>query len=108
VVARLPGVQDVALFGRGLACGRERGGDDPPAVEAAFARAGADSDRSGSMAVTPTLEDVFVSLIEAHDRTHKPPGGTMNLAGSGPWPARRRCTSAATRAASVSRSASRW
>jgi ABC-2 type transport system ATP-binding protein len=48
---KLPGVKEVALFGRGIHAVAGRGAVD------------------GGV---PSLEDVFVSLIEAHDRAERP------------------------------------
>ena len=65
-IERLPEVKEVALFGKGLhavaadALAAER------AIRAALAAGGFRLDRLER--ITPTLEDVFVSLIEARDR----------------------------------------
>jgi ABC-2 type transport system ATP-binding protein len=74
VVARVPGVQDVALFGQGLHAVVSEAETTRPAVEAALRADGFRPQRV--TAVQPSLEDVFVSLIEAHNRTHGPTGGT--------------------------------
>ena len=63
---RLPAVKEVALFGRGLHVVTA----DPAAADAAI-RAVLSREHLGLRRlerITPTLEDVFVSLIEARDR----------------------------------------
>jgi ABC-2 type transport system ATP-binding protein len=66
VIERLPSVREVALFGRGLHAVTP----DPDGASAAIraALAGAQLSAGRVERITPTLEDVFVSLIEAHDR----------------------------------------
>ncbi|MBI2516269.1 MAG: ABC transporter ATP-binding protein [Opitutae bacterium] len=63
---RLPAVKEVALFGKGL----HAVAADPAAAEAAIRTAlAAGGFRLGRLErIVPTLEDVFVSLIEARDR----------------------------------------
>jgi ABC-2 type transport system ATP-binding protein len=72
LLERLPDVKEAALFGKGLhAVAREA--DAAPAIRAiraAFAGAGFGASRVES--ITPTLEDVFVSLIEERDRADAP------------------------------------
>jgi len=71
VLERLPGVKEVALFGKGLhavaadadAAGRE--------IRDALAAGGFRLDRMER--ITPTLEDVFVSLIEARENANGSP-----------------------------------
>ena len=65
LVERLPAVKEVALFGRGL----HAVAADPIAAEAAIrgALAGAGHRLARLERIVPTLEDVFVSLIEARD-----------------------------------------
>lgn len=65
LVERLPAVKEVALFGRGL----HAVAADPIAAEAAIrdALAGAGHRLVRLERIVPTLEDVFVSLIEARD-----------------------------------------
>jgi ABC-2 type transport system ATP-binding protein len=67
---RLPGVKEVALFGNGL----HLVADDGAAVADRVTRHLQQSGRSGVRieAITPSLEDVFVSLIEARDRAEQP------------------------------------
>jgi ABC-2 type transport system ATP-binding protein len=65
-IEKLPGVREAAMFGRGLHVVAEDG-------EAVAARIRALLDERGFAAahvekIVPSLEDVFVSLIEAHDR----------------------------------------
>jgi len=66
VIERLPEVKEVALFGRGLHAVAADAAAATPAIRAALASAGFGLDRIEP--ITPTLEDVFVSLIETHDR----------------------------------------
>ena len=74
-VARVQGVLDVSLFGPGLHAVVENPAAGGPAVEAALAAGGFGPRRVAQ--VTPTLEDVFISLIETHDRKHEQrPGGS--------------------------------
>jgi ABC-2 type transport system ATP-binding protein len=72
LLERLPDVKEAALFGKGLhAVAREA--DAAPAIRtirAALAGAGFRASRVES--ITPTLEDVFVSLIEERDRADAP------------------------------------
>ena len=72
IVERLPEVKEAALFGHGLhavARGTEPG-PAAAAIRAALAAAGFRVARVER--ITPTLEDVFVSLIEARDRANAP------------------------------------
>jgi len=66
VLERLPAVQEVALFGKGLHAVAADAEAAMTAIRAALAGAGHALARLER--VTPTLEDVFVSLIEARDR----------------------------------------
>jgi ABC-2 type transport system ATP-binding protein len=63
---RLPEVKEVALFGKGLHAITLDPAAAEPAIRAALAASGFRLDRLER--ITPTLEDVFVSLIEARDR----------------------------------------
>ncbi|TLM67168.1 MAG: ABC transporter ATP-binding protein [Deltaproteobacteria bacterium] len=70
IVEALPGVHHAALFGRGLHVVAADAGTAIPVLAAALARAGL---RSGPPErIVPSLEDVFVSLIEARDRQTAP------------------------------------
>jgi ABC-2 type transport system ATP-binding protein len=65
LIERLPAVKEVALFGKGLHAVAADAAAAEQAIRAAL------GDRFGAIRVeriTPTLEDVFVSLIEARDR----------------------------------------
>ena len=71
VIERLPEVKEVALFGKGL---HAVASDAPAAERAIRAALAAQAFRLDRIErVTPTLEDVFVSLIEARDRAEVPP-----------------------------------
>jgi ABC-2 type transport system ATP-binding protein len=72
LLERLPDVKEAALFGKGLhAVAREA--DAAPAIRAIRAAlAGAGFQASRVESITPTLEDVFVSLIEERDRADAP------------------------------------
>jgi ABC-2 type transport system ATP-binding protein len=67
---RLPAVKEVALFGNALHLVARDGPEAAKQVAARLAELG----RAGARieAITPSLEDVFVSLIEAHDRAQSP------------------------------------
>jgi ABC-2 type transport system ATP-binding protein len=72
LLEQLPEIKEAALFGKGLHA-VARGADAAPAVRAiraALAGAGFRAPRIES--ITPTLEDVFVSLIEARDHADAP------------------------------------
>ncbi len=68
-LARLPEVREIALFGAGLHAVVE----DPSAAGTAIEKAlkGLDAKVLNIEQITPTLEDVFVSLIEEVDRNGK-------------------------------------
>jgi ABC-2 type transport system ATP-binding protein len=72
LLEHLPEIKEAALFGKGLhAVAREA--DAAPAIRAIRAAlAGAGFRASRIESITPTLEDVFVSLIEARDRADAP------------------------------------
>ena len=67
-------MKEAALFGKGLhavAARRRRGTGDPaPSARPSPAPVSA---ATKVESITPTLEDVFVSLIEARDRADAPP-----------------------------------
>ncbi len=68
VVERLPEVKEAALFGKGLHA-VARAADPGPAIAASRAGLAAGGFHPGRIErITPTLEDVFVSLIESRDR----------------------------------------
>ena len=77
-LARLPEVHEIALFGAGLHAVVE----DPSAAEEAMRKAleYLDTEVLGIEQITPTLEDVFVSLIEEADRNGMESGN-----GTGGW-----------------------
>lgn len=66
LIERLPAVKEVALFGKGLHAVAAEPGAAEQAIRSELARAGYELRTLNR--ITPTLEDVFVSLIEAHDR----------------------------------------
>jgi ABC-2 type transport system ATP-binding protein len=70
-VAGLPGVKEAALFGRGL---HAVASDAATAREtiARFLAARGEGTASAPDPITPSLEDVFVSLIETHDAREAP------------------------------------
>jgi ABC-2 type transport system ATP-binding protein len=65
-IEKLPGIKEVALFGKGLHAVTADGVAAAAAVRELLARQGFGVDRIER--IVPSLEDVFVSLIEAHDR----------------------------------------
>lgn len=68
-IEKIPGVKEVALFGRGLHVVAEDG-----ELAAARVRSLLEGDGRGAVRVekiVPSLEDVFVSLIEARDRAEQ-------------------------------------
>ena len=67
---RLPEVKEVALFGKGLHAVTADAAAATPAVRAYLEGQG-HAVRQIERA-TPSLEDVFVSLIEARDRAEQP------------------------------------
>jgi ABC-2 type transport system ATP-binding protein len=69
-IERLASVKEAALFGRGLHVVAEDGTRAATDMEDLLAASGHSIERIER--ITPSLEDVFVSLIEAHDRA-KPP-----------------------------------
>ncbi len=72
LVERLPEIKEAALFGRGLHA-VARAADPGPAIAAVRAALAAAGFRLARIErITPTLEDVFVSLIEARDRADAP------------------------------------
>ena len=69
-IETLPAVQEVALFGRGLHVVTQDAGRAVPAIRELLAGEGF---RIGRIErIVPSLEDVFVSLIEARDRAQEP------------------------------------
>jgi ABC-2 type transport system ATP-binding protein len=67
---RLPEVKEVALFGKGLHAIASDAAAAERAIRATLARENFPLARLER--ITPTLEDVFVSLIESHDRAGEP------------------------------------
>lgn len=69
-VQRIPGIREVALFGAGLHAVAAEGEAAVAAVRRRLADQGYTVSRIAL--ITPSLEDVFVSLIEARDREQSP------------------------------------
>jgi len=69
-VEKLRGVKETALFGKGLHVVADDGETAKEAISATLRRQGHSVGRVES--VTPSLEDVFVSLIETRDRAGRP------------------------------------
>jgi ABC-2 type transport system ATP-binding protein len=65
-IEKLKGVREVALFGKGLHVVVESGEDLTPPIRALLTGKGCPPERVEK--IVPSLEDVFVSLIEARDR----------------------------------------
>ena len=70
IIEVLPGVRHAALFGRGLHVVVEQAEEAIPAIESKLTGAGYPSVELER--IVPSLEDVFVSLIEARDRQEAP------------------------------------
>jgi ABC-2 type transport system ATP-binding protein len=70
LIEELPGVRHATLFGRGLHVVTERAAEAIPAVVAKLAASGLHTVQPER--IVPSLEDVFVSLIEAKDREKAP------------------------------------
>jgi ABC-2 type transport system ATP-binding protein len=66
LVEELPGVRHAVLFGRGLHIVVENAADAIPAISGKLTDKGFHSTQPEK--IVPSLEDVFVSLIEARDR----------------------------------------
>jgi ABC-2 type transport system ATP-binding protein len=66
----MPGIKEVALFGKGLHVVAEDAEAITPAVREWLAERGYQVERVEK--IVPSLEDVFVSLIEARDRAEQP------------------------------------
>jgi ABC-2 type transport system ATP-binding protein len=69
-ITHVPGVKEVALFGRGLHVVAEDGPSVAARIETHLSGRGFAVERVEKIA--PSLEDVFVSLIESHDRVAAP------------------------------------
>ncbi|MFH0963055.1 MAG: ABC transporter ATP-binding protein [Planctomycetota bacterium] len=70
LVAALPGVRDVAFFGAGLHVVAENAAAVSPLIRDTLSGSGVLVRRLER--ISPSLEDVFVSLIEEHDRREVP------------------------------------
>jgi ABC-2 type transport system ATP-binding protein len=69
-IEKVPGVKEVALFGKGLHVVAEDGETTAAAVRSLLKERGYEIERVEK--IVPSLEDVFVSLIEARDRAGEP------------------------------------
>ncbi|MDD2337092.1 MAG: DUF4162 domain-containing protein, partial [Geobacteraceae bacterium] len=69
-IEKIEGIRHAALFGRGLHVVAENADRAMPAMMDALAVRGISV--HGMNTILPSLEDVFVSLIEAHDRMEAP------------------------------------
>jgi len=69
-IEKVPGVKEVALFGKGLHVVAEDGEATAAAVRSLLKERGYEIERVEK--IVPSLEDVFVSLIEARDRAEQP------------------------------------
>jgi ABC-2 type transport system ATP-binding protein len=74
LIEPLAGVRQVSLFGRGLHIVTDQADRVMPLVRETLATAGCTA--SAPEIITPSLEDVFVSLIEARDRQEPADRGT--------------------------------
>ena len=70
LLAKLDGVKEVALFGKGLHVVVAKSAEMIPAITRHLQDAGFSGVKVEQ--ITPSLEDVFVSLIESHDRAGAP------------------------------------
>ena len=70
IIEAVPGVKEVALFGSGLHVIVEEAAPAAGAIQKRLAGQGFQVSRIEK--IVPSLEDVFVSLIEARDRAGKP------------------------------------
>jgi ABC-2 type transport system ATP-binding protein len=70
VAQTVPGVLDVAVFGGGLHITVESEADAIPRITSALGERGISVERIEP--IEPTMEDVFVAMIEAADREQKP------------------------------------
>ena len=71
VVEQIPAIKEAALFGKGLHLVAADADEVAPVVRSRLAEEGYQVVCVEK--IVPSLEDVFVSLIEAHDRTDRPP-----------------------------------
>ena len=69
-IERLPGIEEAALFGTGLHVVTKDAGAAAGTIRARLAQLGLEVRRVEK--IVPSLEDVFVSLIEARDRAEAP------------------------------------
>jgi len=69
-VEKITGIKEVALFGKGLHVVTEDSGAAVSAIQETLHKGGYPTERIEK--IVPSLEDVFVSLIEARDRAEKP------------------------------------
>jgi ABC-2 type transport system ATP-binding protein len=72
-IEKIPGVSEAALFGKGLHVIVENREEIATAIRDALAAQGYGVARVAK--IPPSLEDVFITLIEQHDRAHHHPQG---------------------------------
>ena len=70
LIEQIEGVKEVALFGNGLHAVAHEGANIVEPIRAAFGKSSFHAKQVE--AIVPSLEDVFVSLVEAHDRAEAP------------------------------------
>jgi len=70
LIEKLPAVREVALFGKGLHIVTEHSDEATAAIRSRLGAEGYHIEHID--VIVPSLEDVFVSLIETHDRMEKP------------------------------------
>jgi ABC-2 type transport system ATP-binding protein len=70
LLSGIPGVRSAALYGKGVHAVVARGAEAVPMLREALAAEGIPVARAERIA--PSLEDVFVSLVEEKDRQEKP------------------------------------
>lgn len=69
-IDKIPGIREVALYGKGLHVVAEDAESATGGLQSVLSERGYRVDRIAK--IIPSLEDVFVSLIEARDRAEKP------------------------------------
>ena len=70
IIEKLPGIKEVALFGKGLHIVAESSKDATELIRRTLQERGHPLERIET--INPSMEDVFVSLIESHDLADQP------------------------------------